>query len=157
MANFKMNAGLNFETTTPKEVAGMLGDSQQSWFAEMARGHKHFRLAISGAVTGGVTDIRDATQGGPNTGFVWAIQRLSVDGLAAGDTLKVYRFPAGPNTFIGLLTAASPELHVGSKGIVLHGGEDLEITGTGLTTLQPTLTVNGEALEVPEFMIWKIL
>jgi hypothetical protein len=154
---FKINAGVDIETATPAEVAGMLDSSQQSWFAEMARGVKHFRFGFTGAVTTGAVDISSAQQGGPNQGFVWAVQRLSVDSLGTGDTLRVYRAPVQQNTFYGLLTATSPEIHFGSKGMILHGGEELEITGTGLTTTATNLTVSGEAIELPEFMLWKFL
>jgi hypothetical protein len=71
----------------------------------------------------------------------------------------VYRYPAantGGLNFFGNITATGAYLHLGSKGMVLHGGEYLEILGSSLTATGGLL-INGEAIEVPAFMFWKIL
>lgn len=153
---FKINAGVDIETTTPAEVAGMLDSSQQSWFAEMARGLKHFEFVLTGAVVGGVVDMADL-DAGPRQGFVWAVRRLSVDRLNTADVLSVYRAPAAPSRFVDVLTASRPSIKPASTGLVLHGGQSLQVTGTGLITEAVELVVTGEAVECPEFMIWKLL
>jgi hypothetical protein len=153
---FKINAGVDIETATPGEVAGMLDSSQQSWFAEMARGLKHFEFALTGDVTGGVVDMADLGAG-PRQGFVWAVRRLSVDQLGVADVLSIYRAPASASRFVDVLTASRPSVKPASTGLVLHGGQSLQVTGTGLTTTAVELIVTGEAVECPEFMIWKLL
>lgn len=159
MARFKINAGVDIETATPHEISGMLDSQQQSWFAEMARGLKHFRFELAGAVATGAVDMADAgTQ--PRPGFVWAVRRLSVDQLGTGDALRVYRTPSGtpgdPQRFLYQLSATSPSVQPGSAGLILHGGEGLEVRGTGLVTTAAVLVVTGEAIEAPEFMMWKL-
>lgn len=153
---FKINAGVDIETATPGEVAGMLDSQQQSWFAEMARGLKHFEFMLTGSVTDGDVDMADLDVG-PRPGFVWAVRRLSVDQLGTDDVLSVYRQPAGPTRFVDVLTASRPSIKPAATGLVLHGGQSLEVTGTGLTTTALELVVTGEAVECPEFMIWKLL
>ncbi len=157
---FKIGAGLDFETTTPHEMRGMLSEGQQSWFAEMARGLKHFELSISGAVSGGALSIDGSQQvdGGPREGFAWAVQRLSCDLLASADVLKVYRGAASTTgeRYIGPITSTGP-LRLGSKSLILKGGQFMSVTGAGLATTAATLVITGEAIEVPEFMLWKIL
>jgi hypothetical protein len=153
---FKVNAGVDIETTAPEEMRGMLDGSQQSWFKEMARGVKHFEFVLSGAVSGGVFDAVDL-EAGPRAGFVWSVRRLSVGQLGTGDVLSVYRNPAGPTRYVGALTATSTTYKPGSGGLILHGGQSLEVTGTGLTTTAASLVITGEAYECPEFMIWKLL
>jgi len=153
---FKINAGVDIETATPGEVAGMLDSQQQSWFAEMARGLKHFEFVLTGAVTAGAVDMVD-TQSGPRPGFVWAVRRLAVDQLGTGDTLRVYRAPAGPTRYVGALTDTRTDYRPGAAGLLLHGGQSLEVVGAGLTTTAAELVVTGEAVEAPEFMLWKIL
>lgn len=153
---FKINAGVDIETATPGEIGTMLDSQQQSWFAEMARGLKHFEFMITGAVDAGTVDMVDL-ETGPRQGFVWAVRRLSVDQLADGDVLSVYRQPAGPLRFVDVLTASRPSIKPAATGLVLHGGQSLEVTGTGLTTTATELVVTGEAVEAPEFMIWKLL
>lgn len=153
---FKINAGVDIETATPGEVAGMLDSSQQSWFAEMARGLKHFEFVLTGTVTAGAVVIGDL-DAGPRQGFVWAVRRLSVDQLGDGDSLSIYRAPASPSRFVDVLTPSRPSVKPAATGLVLHGGQSLQVTGTGLTTTAAELVVTGEAVECPEFMIWKLL
>jgi hypothetical protein len=153
---FKINAGAQIETATPGEIGGMLDSQQQSWFAEMARGEKHFRYGISGDVTGGALALFDISQG-PHQGFVWSFRRLSVGQLADADTVTISRAPASANTFINTLTGSRPAYHPGKGGLILHGGESLMFTAAGLTTTATNLTITGEFVEVPEFMLWKIL
>lgn len=153
---FKVNAGVDIETTTPGEMAGMLDSSQQSWFAEMARGLKHFEFVLTGEVVAGAVTVVDSSAG-PRPGFVWMIRRLSVDQLGAGDVLRIYRAPASPLRFVDVLADSDPSIKPASAGLILHGGQYLEATGTGLTTTARELVITGEAVEAPEFMIWKLL
>lgn len=153
---FKINAGVDLETTTPGEMKGMLDGSQQAWFQEMAKGVKSFRFAISGTVTDGTFTITSGLSG-PNQGTIWAVQRFSVDQLATGDVIRLYRSPASENTFLGQLTVDAPMYHPGQGGIIIKGGEMLDVTGDSLTTTAGSLTITGEAWELPEFMVWKLL
>lgn len=162
---FKINAGTVIDAATPDEVKDAVHGAQQSWFQEMARGLKHMRFETQAAVATGETLTIDnpAQPCGPEQGFAWAVQRVSVEGLTGSDTLQVFRspLPGAPGVPTGRLygvISPTQNLHVGSRGIVLHGGERLAVSGTGLSTTVGTIVVvSGEVVEVPEFMIWKLL
>lgn len=157
---FKIQAGAEVETATPHEIGKMLDGNQQSWFAEMARGVKFFRFTITGTVASGALVLDDNQRPGPEQGFIWAVQRFACDGFTADDTgiINLYRDPATSNQFLGQLTAGAPMYHPGQLGVIVKGGEFLTATGATLEATDGTpIIITGEALEVPEFMAWKLL
>jgi hypothetical protein len=105
---------------------------------------------VQAAVAGGNVLIASASNMlGPNTGYAWAVQRLTVAGLGATDTVSAYRGPASAvtaasNNLLNILTGAAPTWHPGRTGLILSPGDTLVVAGTGLAATQVTLT--GEAI-----------
>lgn len=161
---FEIKAGGKFEAATPTEVRNITQSMWQQYFEERARGIKHMRFVDQGFVANNSILIHDPLQMGPRPGFVWAVQRINVEGLTGSDFVLAYRDPAplaGPGSYSGNLygqISGNAPLHIGSKGIILHPGEFLAIFGTGLTTTDGTqITVNGEVIEAPAFKLNELL
>ena len=47
-------------------------------------------------------------------------------------------------------------LHIGGEGILLYGGDSIILTGASLTATGQII-VNGEGVEVPALMLWKLV
>jgi hypothetical protein len=147
-----LKAGAVADTLTQDEHKANLDQQTVSWFQERARGVSTARFDATGAPAGGSVTLPGPGEAiGPDRGFAWTVQRITADGLAAGDVLTVWR-----GSFrLGQVTMAT-NLSFGSKGCILRGGERLTITGTGLTA-PGDVSVNGEALEVPEADLYKVV
>lgn len=154
---FHLRHGAEIDTLTANELAHHLNGAVTQWIQEMARGKSTSRFESSANVTGGTITLPAVGQPkiGPEVGFAWTIQRISAFGLAANDVLSVYRNTAIPANFLGTITAAN-NFHVGSKGALLRGDEKLVITGASLTATGE-VTVNGEATEIGERDVWKLI
>jgi hypothetical protein len=167
MTVVKIQAGATFETTTPKEVGEVVRTAYSETFQEMAEGVKPMRFSANAVVSGTDVTIPQLLSGevplGPQPGYVWVVQRISAYNLAANDVLAVHRSNADNtvdgSSFIGNIVASEAPggfLHVGSKGFLLYGGESMVLVGTGLAATG-NIQVNGEGIEVPAFMLWKIV
>jgi hypothetical protein len=154
---FQLAAGRTIDVLTQTELKAGLTEQTASWFQEMARGLNTARFdAVSTVATGAVTLPGPGVRSlGPDVGFAWAVQRITADGLADQGVLVVYRNSAQPVNRLGTITSSSP-FHAGSKGALLRGDERLIITGASLTATGD-IAVNGEAIEVAESDIYKII
>lgn len=89
---------------------------------------------------------------GPNTGYAWAINRLTVGGLGGTDSMLVYRGYSGaadvqPQNLVGPpLTAAAPNMFPGKSGLILMPEQSLVFAGT--LTGASIYTVSGNAVQV---------
>lgn len=153
MPRTQLRANATVETLNQDELAEALGQQTTTYFQELARGYTTPRFGNSAAVAAGSVQVpaTDADRFGPDPGFCWRVTRISVDGLADGDTLKIYRDGV---TYVGTVSAGvnfSP-----GKGLILRGGEFLVLRGSGLTATGD-ITVTGEAAGASELDIYKIL
>jgi hypothetical protein len=161
MAKVKLEIGAELDLLAPKDLRAELDQSAAGWFRELARGLKVIRFPqpLTATVSGGAVTIGaeqpDAPPLGPRQGFVWMIQRISVWGDQSTDDILLYRGSDSANQFIARISLATGIFTPGSKALLLHPGEQLLFTGTGLTST--SITVNGEAIEAPGPMIWKLL
>lgn len=156
MAKYTFKANSEFETLTHDELKGALDVHNKNWFREMARGVKHMRTpAYIATPAGGSVTIGTVEPIGPNAGFLWAVQRLSVFGLTTNDTIQIYRGEAQPANFIANLTAAVPFIFFGDKGLVIKDSENLVISGTTASTGQ--IVVTGEYVECASVDSWKLI
>jgi hypothetical protein len=109
------------------------------------------------AVSGGGLLIASASNVlGPNTGYAWAVSRVTAGGLGAADTVSVYRGPAAaatvsPNNLLNVLTGAAPSWYPGRAGCIMNYGDTLVLAGTGLTSSQVTLT--GEVIIMESWLL----
>lgn len=154
---FKLKAGSEVDVLTKDELRAGITEGTRSWFQEMARGKNTARFDATGTPATGTLTLPGPGQRpiGPEVGFAWAVQRITADGLADGDKLVVYRNSATPSNRLGIITPTA-NFHMGSKGALLRGDERIIITGTGLTTTDD-VTVNGEAIDVPESDLYKVI
>lgn len=118
---------------------------------------------VGGAPAAGALLLTGA-QCGPADGLCWAVQRITVGGLATADTMLIYK---GPQPTLAMLpqimnqigvplTGASPSYHAGGKGIVMNDSEVLAVYGTGLTSLNAVLTadvIEFESCYLPDYLV----
>jgi hypothetical protein len=155
MPTTKLGAGQQVETLNQAELHHELTKQTTAYFQEQARGFTSARFGpVAVTVSGGSVTVpgADATRFGPDQGWAWAVQRISADGLAANDVLKVY---LNGTIYVGQITAAA-NFAPGSKGCVLRGGDFLVVKGSSLTATGD-IVVNGEAAQAAELDIYKLL
>jgi hypothetical protein len=156
----QLRAGATIDMLTPGEFKKHLGDQIAQTVAEWAIGVKPMRFQATGTVANDLVTIPAAQNGqlklGPSPGFLWKVERISAYGLASGDVLQVHRTETDGSAFLGNLTAATGYLHIGGEGMLLYGGESIVLTGASLTATGQII-VNGEGVEVPALMLWKVV
>ena len=103
-----------------------------------------------GAISLGA-DQPDQTPCGPRVGWYWAVSRISVDGLASGDAVKVYK----DTKFVGWISYQPGFATFGIRECVLKSGDYLRIVGTDLTATGQ-IEVFGEAITAPGPLMWKL-
>jgi len=72
------------------------------------------------------------------------------------DSIIFYRNQVGGAYRLGSVTAEREFWHPGGHGLILHGGDQIIAVGTSLVSTG-TLTLNGEAVEVPAEMLAKLV
>jgi hypothetical protein len=160
MSEVKIQAGVKFETTSPAELRALLKEAHSGQMQELATGVKPMDFQATGTIAGAAVTIpqpqNQQIKLGPGPGFLWLIERVSCFGLAAADVLQVHKTVTDGTAFVGNLPGSTGFLHIGSKGIKLQPGQFLVLTGAGLTATGQ-LIVNGECIEVPAFMLAKLM
>lgn len=157
MARTKIAPNSYIETVTETELVHHLDRYTANWFSERARGVGLVRPRAVDTVSGGAITLPGPNEEalGPNMGFVWQINVLRAFGLAANDTLSVFRNNASAGNFLANLTFAAPVFTFSSKSCMLRGDEKLIITGTGLAATGD-IAVNGEGFECAELDLYKL-
>lgn len=130
-----------------------------------ARGVKWMRLpqitgtAANSAIT--LDESHGAPIVGPESGYLWSLRRIVVDGMTTGttpDVLNMYRNSAG--------TASAPlwqfngnnfAYTFGRLEMVLAGGDTLKFASVGTFASSSLIRVSGELVEVPAEMAWKLI
>lgn len=143
-----------------KELSDALSDTWEkhgSWERQAAFGLKHLDIQKqTGTPNAGFLalggDQPDQPIVGPKSGWVWGVKRISVDGLATGDTVKLYK----GSRFVCWISYQPGYVTFGKGQLVLRDQDYLRVTGTGLTTTAQ-VEVYGEADNVPAVMAWKII
>lgn len=156
----EMKQGAKFNFLDHDELKSALSNHTASWFREMARGLKHMVLpAQLGTVVSTAVAIPSLGNQpvGPQPGFVWAIQRLSVTGLATNDVLGIYRNTVDPMNYLGQLTSTATTLYPGDKGMLLKDGDRLVLGNIGALSATGQIVVTGEFIECAEIDIWKLI
>ena len=157
MPKAEMRAGQEIETLSQAELEKVLTKQTTTWFQEQARGFTTARFADTGTPDTGAIQIpaTDDMVFGPDQGFAWAVQRITAAGLADDDVLLVYRNTVSDLNLVGFIEATR-SFAPGSKGCILRGGEKLIIVGASLAAAAD-VSVNGEALQVAELDLYKVL
>lgn len=92
----KLDVGAELDLLSPGEYKDGLESLNRTWFEEMGRGLKHIRFMTHATVTAGAFAVGAPLQPdgqllGPREGFVWSVDRITVSGLATGDTVRLWR------------------------------------------------------------------
>lgn len=159
MPKVEIRAGGLIDTVNKDELSEALAEAQaMEW--EHLRGIKPIRLPIvqgtpaSNALTMG----GDSSAGlvSPDSGFVWAIRHLVIEGLTASastpDTMNVLRagriiWQLNGNQFCQTFSRGS---------ILLFAGETLQYMNVGSLAATGTITAHGLAENVPAELIGKL-
>lgn len=160
MAEFTLDFGAKVDLLTKGEVDKSLAHSNEAMIAAQLRGIKHLRIPrLRGTVAGSAVTLgMQDNQTGPDQGYLWAIMRLTVNGLASGttpDTLGFYRSGTGGD-FLWALNGNEPFEKFGRGVLTLDGGDTLVAANIGNLAATGTITVSGEAWEVPQEMAGKL-
>jgi|SRR5215472_46352 len=115
------------------------------------------------AIPLGVLPTIRAQDGGPNTGFYWAVQRISVGPFGAtSDLLTLYKGHSvadvvpqnGYISFTNQAAGTFVSYHVGGKGLILAPDESLIAAGT-ITGTNPVL--NWDAIQIEAAFLYDYL
>jgi hypothetical protein len=164
MATFAIKAGASFEVATPSEVSKILRETLISATLEYGRGKKFPNFSTSGTVANSAVTIGDSGSAtdkiAPGDGFTWAVRRIVVVGLATNDVVGLYRNSVAPMNAIdsGVATTAAPWVFFtfGGRQLILHANERLIVANVGALTATGTISVSGQAEEVPSNMEWTL-
>jgi hypothetical protein len=160
VAKFVLDFGVELDLLTRDELHAELG-AYEARQLSAARGVDHVRLPVmvgtpsAGALILGSTGDADQQYAGPPEGYCWLVTRISVYGLAAADTVDVFRGDPGGRRFVGPLTGTDPVWDA-SRSLLLDPGDHITISGTGLTATGQVF-VSGEAISAPAEMKFKLI
>lgn len=165
MAKVEIKAGATLDTLTQPELDKSLSRMLTSWRSEVGRGIGYRPISrqgtadVSGVVRIGGTD--SAQEGlGPDLGMVWSIPWLTVSNLLTGATVKpaFWRNSDDASSLIRRgFTPVDDAIHqtFGGPGLILHAGERLMFTCTGLTA-GTVVVLTGQVTELPFNQAWTL-
>ena len=160
----KLSAGAEIDLMTQAEMYDALRRNHADTVLERARGVKWMRLPrLSGTLSGtyptSTTKLGGPGQCGPQPGYAWALRRLAAINLSAStDQLYAYRNEVTDAQFIATLVGLGATNYVSFTNVqaVLFSGDQLIIAPGATFAATGTITVTGEAVEVPAQMLWKV-
>jgi len=160
----RLQAGAELDLISKDEMREVLQTVQKDWFSQVARGDRYPRFSAAATIADSGFTI-DGTQRtyermGPAEGFVWAVQRIAVDGLTtytedtlATEPVALYLNDTGPSS---LVHPALVGYHDFSQTqLVMYPGDTLVVVGADLTATGQ-VTVTGQARELPMPLAWRI-
>lgn len=166
MPKVKLQAGAEVDVINRSEMKDVLDAASRDWFGQVARGDRYRRFSAQGTISAGAllidgTNQLDAVLG-PAEGFVWALQRVALYGLtiASGTPLVAVTEPVRlhlnddqPSTLVHPAVTGYQEF--GEHELVMYPGDTLVVVGASLTSTG-TVTVTGQAREVPLSLAWRL-
>lgn len=153
-----IDIGAEVDFVTQGELDESLKRAHQTFMSAQVQGRKYMRFRMRATVASTAITLGgdgDQPGPGPDQGYAWAIRRLFVKGLTAGSTpdeLWFYRNNASSDP-VWQISGADPGDKFGRLEIVLLGGEKLAAANNGALAATGQITVNGEAVEVPQEML----
>jgi hypothetical protein len=160
MALVRFDVGQSADMLTPSEHSANLEHHRTSLWVERARGVKHMRMpGLQGtAVSSALLMGHGAQQVGPRDGFCWSVQRLVVNGLTTGATPDVVNFYFNNEEGVPAwqLNGNQFGTSFGKLQLTMYGGDVLIVQSVGTFNATGTITVQGEVIEVPSEMLWKL-
>lgn len=160
----KLTAGAEIDFLTRGELHDELASVTGpliSYLTEMQRGVKPLRFSAVGQVANSGILIGDSNsptdQISPKAGYVWAVTRLTIGGIASTENVGVYINAVGQGNIIDTMPGQTLRRFGGNSLILLP--EDRLIISATSGIAEPAGTnvyALGAALEVPREMAWKL-
>lgn len=151
-----MGIGVTIDTLTQEELSKTLaGRDDRARRDAIGFRIMDFPLMQGTIAAGAITlggDQPDQVLAGPKQGFVWAVHRVSVLGLAAADTVQLFK---GSNRFIANIGGATAYATFTKGAFTLAPGDFIRVTGSGLSATGQ-LKVYSEGFNVPAPMMIKL-
>jgi hypothetical protein len=153
MARFTIANNAQINLLTQQELGQELDRAVADLMQEEARGYTTAPIRSQATISGAkVSFPPTGDQIGPEQGFAWRVNRLTLLGLSTNDQVSVFKNDT--NTLVDIITVAKPAIYPG-KGLIMRGMDRLLLQGSGLTATGD-LILNGEAVEVAELDIRKL-
>lgn len=160
MAKVKFDIGAEIDPVTPHEHAQQIERMATNLWVERARGVKHMRLpGIQGTPAGSALLMGiGQQQTGPKDGFAWSLQRLVISGLTTGATPDVVNFYLNNQEGVPFWQLNGNQFGVsfGKLQATMYAGDILIVESVGTFNATGTITVQGEIIEVPMELLWKL-
>lgn len=153
MAKFKLAAGAELEALTSHELrAELMAQEQRN--REPSRAVSVIDLPVLfGQASGGVLSMGGDTQQplqAPQSGYVWSVRHISIEGLTAGATPDVVNIIRRNRTF-WKLSGGPPSAETWGRGeFILRAGMSLAYTNFGTFAATGQIIVSGTVWQAPE-------
>ena len=144
MSRYKIQGGAEFEVPSAREIAAEVSAGER----EKARGYKSMRLPqISGkAASSAITLGAGIAQVGPESGYMWSVRRIVINGMTAGsvpDVINMYVNDTGGQP-LWQFNGNNFGYTFGRREIVINPGEILLFASSGTFAATGTITVSGQ-------------
>lgn len=159
----KFNAGADLDVVSGSELRQAMS-GLQDWMVSVAKGLRPVDIEGSAVADGtGLIQVGGALtlsggRLGPEAGFWWAVTRLAVriDNVPAAFSL--YLNHPGSNAVIRDVDAtAGGYLPFGAHELLVGNSDTLYLRGSGSTPGTSRMTVTGQAIEIPQQLLWRWL
>ena len=153
---------------TAEQLACILRQEREQTQKDTYSGVKYFRLPrLYATPASGTVVLGEAWSGqnytgqiiGPNSGYVWSIRRLTANGLGTGtspDILNIYRNDTSADP-MWQLNGNNWGYTFGPTEMLLFPGEKLIAKSLGSMSSTVQITLSGDALEVPQEQLGKLV
>lgn len=164
-----MELGAELDLLTKDELAGELRTSADAWQRSIASGVKHLdfpvlqtQVASSAFQLGGLENppAAGAVRCGPQQGWYWRIERVSVAGLLTTETgvIQLFKGSTAQRRFVCNINPVTGVYHPGGSALILRPDDNLIVVGSAITTAAgTTIYLTGEADATPAEQLYKLV
>lgn len=159
MAKVSLKAGAEFDVLTRRELAQELDRLSAEWMAEVTRGFKYRRFLGVGTIAGGAVTVQDSTDNvlGPGAGMVWAVNAVTIGGLAVNDSVDLFINGDPVCSFVRTATTGQYVTRTwGLTELVLNPNDALVLSGSGLTATG-NIALYGRCTELSRLLSYKLV
>lgn len=160
----KLQAGAELDLISKDEMKDVLQTVTKDWFNQVSRGDRYPRFSAAATIASNAFTIdgteRTYERMGPAEGFVWAVQRIAVQGLTTytegtltTEPVVLYLNDTGASSLVHPALVGYKEF--GAHELIMYPGDTLVVVGAGLTATGQ-ITVTGQAREVPMPLAWRL-
>jgi hypothetical protein len=157
VAKVELKAGALIDIPSQAEIAATMA-AQLDQRQQQYRAVSIIRMAVQfGQASGGVLAMGgDSSTSGlqtPDSGYVWSVRHISVEGLTAGATPDVVNVIRAQRIF-WKISGAPPSAATWGRGeFMLNAGETLSYTNFGTFAATGPIIISGTAWQVPAQLV----